>query len=308
MNQTTRLIMNETGCATPGQALLDCLSKMDPLKLVSLKNVASRPVLDGKFLTTASLPLQAGSLKLPIPILAGVLRDDYNPFLTYPTSTNLSAALVANGLPLDAGLNSSAFPIPYSALTTQSIFNLTSRLSTDIQFRCLHQSTAHVAAKNNIFKKVYAYEFDRAYMVAEWSPNPPACEAPITPAYPFGDPNAPYYKCHSGELYNVFGTIVSERRAPRDDADVPFSQFVVDTWAAFARTGNPTPAADFLSARGFTNTSAYIAKGGAWNPVGEENKAPVRVLDVNVKSEAWREVEQCKVVGQGLSYFDENAA
>lgn len=308
MNQTTRLIMNQTGCAKPGQDLLDCLNKIDPKKLVALKTVADRPVVDGEFLTTASLPLQSGSHKLAIPILAGVLHDDYNPFLTYPTSTNLSAALASNGLPLDAGLNSSAFPIPYNALTTQSIFNLTSRLSTDLQFRCLHQSTAHVAAKNNIFEKYYAYEFDRAYMVAEWSPNPPACEAPVTPAHPFGDPSAPYYKCHSGELYSVFGTVVSEGRAPRDQDDVPYSQFVVDTWAAFARTGNPTPAAAFLNARGFTNTSMYVAKGGSWEPVGAGNQKPVRILDVSVRSEGWREVEQCKVLGQPLGYFDDNAA
>lgn len=304
----TRLIMNETGCSNPGQELLDCLSKIDPVKLVGQKTVANRPVVDGTFLTSDALPLQSGSSKLDIPILAGVMRDDGSPFISYPTSTDLSAVLTSEEFPPDAVLNSSAFPVPYDALTIQSVFNLTSRLSTDAQFRCLGQSTAYVAAKNSIFEKYYAYEFDHAYQIAEWSPNPPACEAPVTAAHPFGDPSAPYYKCHSGELYAVFGTTVSQGRVPRDQNDIPFSQFIVDTWSAFARTGNPTPDAAFLNARGFTNTSMYVTKGGKWDPVGEGNKTPVRILDVDVRNEGWREVEQCDVLGQGLEYYNDNAA
>ncbi|KAH7382593.1 Alpha/Beta hydrolase protein [Phaeosphaeria sp. MPI-PUGE-AT-0046c] len=304
----TRLIMNETACSSPGQELVDCLRKIDPKKLVGQKTVANRPVVDGTFLTSNSLPLQAGTSTLDIPILAGVMRDDGSPFISYPTSTNLSAILTAAGYPLDAVLNSSAFPVPYDALTTQSIFNLTSRLSTDAQFRCLGQSTAHVAAKNSIFAKYYAYEFDHAYQIAEWSPNPPACEAPVTHAHPFGDPSAPFYKCHSGELYAVFGTTVSQGRVPRDQNDIPFSQFIVDTWSAFARTGDPTPDAAFLDARGFTNTSLLIAKGGKWNPVGKGNETPVRILDVDVRNEGWREAEQCDALGSGLEYYNDNAA
>jgi hypothetical protein len=60
-----------------------------------------------------------------------------------------------------------------------------------VMFRCLAQSTAYTAAKNGVFKSVYSYEFDRAYQIEDWSPNPPACEAPVTEVYPFGDPNAP---------------------------------------------------------------------------------------------------------------------
>jgi pimeloyl-ACP methyl ester carboxylesterase len=36
----TRAIMNETGCLTPGEALVECLRKVDPLKLISLDTVA----------------------------------------------------------------------------------------------------------------------------------------------------------------------------------------------------------------------------------------------------------------------------
>jgi carboxylesterase type B len=264
------------------------------------------PVVDGTFLTTSSLNLSPSAPKLPIPILSGVMHDDGSPFISYPTSTNLSAVLDSESFPTTTILDSLAFPLPPAANTSQAIFNLTSRISTDAQFRCLGQSTAYVASKNAVFEKIYAYEFDRAYQLATYSPNPPACEAPVTSSHRFGDPTLPFYKCHSGELYIVFGTTVSQGRPLRDADDVPFSQYIVDTWSAFARTGDPTPDAAFLEARGFVNTTEYVQRGGVWDPVGEGNQEPVRVLDVRVRNEGWREVEQCEVLGQGLDFWGDD--
>ncbi|KAF2824275.1 alpha/beta-hydrolase [Ophiobolus disseminans] len=301
--ERTKAIANETGCSTQGD-LVACLRTIDPLQFVTRgKTVATFPVVDGTFLPTSSLPLGPSAPKLRVSVLLGNMRDDGSPFTSYPTSPNISAVLSAQGFPASAILSSSAFPIPSNPNSTLAIFNLTSRIATDAMFRCLGQSTAYTAAKNNVFKKVYAYEFDRAYQIAEWSPNPPACEAPVTPGHPFGDPDAPFYKCHSGELYSVFGTTVSQGRTPRDQDDIPFSQYIVDTWSAFARTGNPVPDARFLKARGFTNTSRYVREAGPWNEVSE-TKSPVRVLDTVVRNSAWREAEQCNVLGQGLEYYN----
>jgi hypothetical protein len=236
------------------------------------------------------------------------MHDDGSPFVSYPTSTNLSAALTFQSFNASAILASPLFALPPAINTTAAIFNLTTRIATDVQFRCLGQSTAYVAAKNNVFDKIYAYEFDRAYQLATYSPNPPACEAPPTPAHPLGDPSLPFYKCHSGELYLVFGTAVQNGRPPRDDDDVPFSQFLVDTWSAFARTGDPVPDIGFLEARGFVNTTKYVEKSGKWDPVGEGNEAPVRVLDVDVHNEKWREEEECEVLGQGLEFWEDGPA
>jgi carboxylesterase type B len=231
------------------------------------------------------------------------MHDDGSPFTQYANTTNLTTVLISQGYPAAAILNSTAFPLPSNPNATLAIFNLTSRITTDAEFRCLAQSTAYLAAKNQVFKDVYAYEFDRAYQIAEYSPNPPACEAPRTSAHPFGDPNLPFFKCHSGELYSVFGTTVRQGRPPRDADDVPFSQFVVDTWTAFARTGKPTPDSVFLDARGFANTTKYVERAGRWEPVGK-TVTPVRVLKVGGGSEGWREVQQCKVLGLPLDYYD----
>jgi hypothetical protein len=123
--------------------------------------------------------------------MSGIMRDDGSPFTSYPTSSNISAVLSSQGFPASAILSSDSFPLPHDTNSTLRIFNLTSRVATDAMFRCLAQSTAHTATKNRVFKGVYSYEFDRAYQIEEWSPNPPACEAPVTKGYPFGDPNAP---------------------------------------------------------------------------------------------------------------------
>jgi hypothetical protein len=63
------------------------------------------------------------------------------------------------------------------------------------------------------------------------------------------------------------------------------------------------PEKAFLDTRGFTNTSRFVEAAGPWEEVGK-NERPVRILDVKSRSEGWREVEQCEVLGQGLGYYD----
>jgi hypothetical protein len=56
-------------------------------------------------------------------------------------------------------------------------------------------------------------------------------------------------------MYYIFGTVRWNGLPLRDEDDLPFEQFIVDSWTSFARTYNPNPDPDFLKARGFTNTS-----------------------------------------------------
>jgi hypothetical protein len=235
--------------------------------------------------------------------MLGVMQDDGSAFSALTNNTNISAVLTSGSYPVDAILSSpTLFPIPPATNTTMSIFNLTSRVATDFQFRCYGQSTAWTAAKNKIFQKVYSYEFDRSFQLATYSPNPPTCEAPIEPGRPLGNPNSPYYKCHSGDLYVVFGTAALARQ-PRDENDIPFSQYVVDSWTSFARTGNPNPEMGFLEARGFTNTTRLVTQAGTWNSLHIANPQ-LRVLGTVPRMEGFREVEQCNVLKQPLGFFD----
>jgi hypothetical protein len=112
-------------------------------------------------------------------------------------------------------------------------------------------------------------KLDRTFQLLSRSSNPPACEAPHDAAYLYGNPGLPYYKCHSGELYYICGAIVREGGHIQDDNDIKFSRYVLDSWTAFAGTGNPVSDAKFLETRGFTNTSEPVRKAGVWAPVGQ---------------------------------------
>lgn len=257
-------------------------------------------MVDGFFITLPGLLLD-GRYPADIAVMAGAMRDDGSPFSKYSRS-NASQALTEQGFNATDILGSGQFPLSQSGNTTRDVFNLTSRVATNGMFRCLGQSTAYVGSKNKVFPVVYQYEFDRGYQISEWSPNSPACEAPASAERPLGDTRLPYFKCHSGELYYVFGTLIRQGRQPRDQDDIPFSQYIVDTWTAFAREKNPNPKPEFLAARGFTNTTATVAKSSQWKPV-EAEKPMLRILDVAVKDEGFREVEQCAVLDLPLDYY-----
>jgi hypothetical protein len=100
----------------------------------------------------------------------------------------------------------------------------------------------------------------------------------------------------------VFGTFIFNGAPPRDDRDVPFSQFVIDTWASFARTTNPTPSLDYLSARNYANTTMLVKAGGGWNPLNSA-KPMLKALDWVGTQIPFKEGPQCKSLGYPLDYF-----
>lgn len=262
----------------------------------------STPVVDGTYLTTDTLLLDGSGPSLDVAIMTGVMHDDGDPFSSFSKSTNASQTLIEQGYDATAILGSNQFPLPRTGNATLDIFNLTARVATDAEFRCLSQSTAFSAANNNVFPVLYSYEIDRSLQLVEWSPNPPTCEAPQTANYPLGDPGLPYFKCHSGELYYVFGTAIRQGRQPRDDHDIPFSQYLLDSWTAFGRTKDPNPALDFLHARGFTNTSATVRKTDRWRPITADSMK-LRIFNVEPRDEDLREVGQCRILGFPLEYY-----
>ncbi|KAJ4291794.1 hypothetical protein N0V90_009689 [Kalmusia sp. IMI 367209] len=298
----TKAILGEKGCAKGDEATqLACLRALDSAKLVT-GTIASYPVIDGTYLASSELQLDGTGPSLDVALMTGVMHDDGDPFSSFPKSQNASQALIDQGYNADAILASNLFPLAHTGNTTLDIFNLTARVATDAEFRCLTQSTAFAAAKNRVFPVVYSYEIDRGFQLIEWSPNPPTCEAPKTTEHPFGDTSLPYWKCHSGELYYVFGTGIRQGRQPRDQEDVPFSQYLLDSWTAFGRTKDPNPELGFLHARGFTNTSATVKKSVPWEPTSTR-ELELRVLDVQPRDEGFRELKQCEVLDLPLDYY-----
>ncbi|EMD59954.1 hypothetical protein COCSADRAFT_203020 [Bipolaris sorokiniana ND90Pr] len=268
VTNVTNAILNETGCTRKDKdSEIRCLREQDPHVLIGIRNGTSTG-------TPAS----------------------------FSKSRNASEALLQQGYNASAIIGSGLFPIPEnSSNNTLEIFNLTSRVATDAQFRCPTQSTAFSASKSKAFK-VYAYEMERSYQLTRYSPNSGVCDAPKTESFPYGDTSLPYYRCHSGELYLIFGNYQREGRQIRDVDDVPFTQYIMDTWLAFGRTGNPNPAVDFLEARGFSNTSLTIGGIRPWQVVQSGN-LKLRILDLEPSDKGFKDLRQCEVLGQPLSYY-----
>lgn len=244
-------ILAETGCAD-APSPVDCLRGVPPNEIEALSTRARFLVVDGTYLTATELPLEGPTV--PFRIMMGITRDDAAPMVTFPNTTDQAAYLKANGFEVPP---SDLFPIPPIANETLALFQMANQLATDGIFRCIDQATVYTGLRNDRFQPVYYYEFNRTYAHPGW-PNLDVCEAPITPSHPNGDPDGEYLKCHSGDLYYIFGNLGRAGLPMRDEADLPFEQFVVDSFASFARSLDPNPTADFLQARGYLSTLGEV--------------------------------------------------
>ncbi|KAG4219334.1 hypothetical protein PC116_g32186, partial [Phytophthora cactorum] len=221
--------------------------------------------------------------------MMGTTRDDGGPFISYPTTTNETEYLQSQGYDVPPP---ELFPIPELENKTLALFNMAVRLVTDSIFRCGNQATAYHGLRNNRFHPVYFYEFNRTYQVAEW-PQLDVCEPPKTPSHPHGDPRGEYSKCHSGELYYVFGNLFRQGLPMRDEFDLPFQQFVLDSFSSFARSFDPNPDVGFLKARGFQSTLDEIERAGRWQPSTPEGEMTRRILQWPSSRGPFVEAEQC---------------
>ncbi|CCM06056.1 uncharacterized protein FIBRA_08303 [Fibroporia radiculosa] len=294
-------ILEEIGCNITNA--LACLTAYDAYDLVNLVNVARFIVVDGTIITHDELPLNGSAPVANVHTLMGYMRDDGAAFIGYPTTTNITQALIDQYLPTTVA-NSSLFVPPTGPNATLDVFNLTARVATDIEFRCLDQATAYSALKHDLFESIWFYQFNRSYQTPGFSPNYPVCDAPITAEYPYGDPSMEYFKCHSGELYFVFANLASSLPY-RDDEDLPFSQQMVDVWTAFVRTYNPNPDPAYLLVRGYTSQLEALTSQDEWLPVTNETltTTPLRTLQYQSFMTAFAEQEQCEFVGYPLDYF-----
>lgn len=295
-------ILQETNC-TSASSPVDCLRKIPGATISTLKAEARYLVVDGEYLEYSELGLTNPDTTANVPLMLGTTRDDGAAFIGYPSNgETIKTSLNESGLPPSIA-PSPLFPVPSGPNRTLDIFNTTARAATDGMFRCIDQATAYAGFNNQIFPEIYFYEFNRTYQMPGWSPNPPLCQAPITPAFPYGDPNKEYFKCHSGELYYVFGNVIRQGLHLRDQYDLPFEHYVLDAWASFARSANPTPDSGFLKARGYSDTLRQVEASGPW--------MPFRHGDYQLQRLQWPpamagldEMAQCRTLNLSLTYYD----
>lgn len=289
-------ILALTNC-TNAAPQVDCLRAIQTATLGQVSPVASYLVVDGTYLVSDELELQGP--KLPFHLMMGTTRDDGAAFIGYPQTANQSTYLTGLGFSTPSA---TLFPVPQIANKTLALFNATARLATDGIFRCADQATVYAGLLNGRFSPVYYYEFNRTYQTTGY-PKLDVCEPPRSKSHPFGDPNGEYFKCHSGEIYYLFGNLARESLPMRDDFDLPFQQFVVDSFSSFAKTYDPNPDLAYLRARGYTSTLGEIESNGVWKPATKD-QITKRTLQWPSIQSSFSELDQCDGIELPLNYFN----
>jgi carboxylesterase type B len=292
-----------TNC-TNATSQVDCLRRLPERDVWWAATGLAPLVIDGVYITSESPPFPKSPI--PVTVMMGSMADDGVPFIVYPpgvTAQNMSW-LAAQGFPEPPP---DLFPIGNTGNQTFAIYRMAGRLATDAAFRCSAQATLHAALQSGAFgPEIYYFEFDRSYQIPEW-PMLDLCEAPRTASHPNGDPESPQnnQRCHSGELLDIFGNLAFRGLPHRDNGDLIFERYTLDTFSSFARTRNPNPDKEFLRARGYLSTLEILEKTGPWKPA-VKGDIYVKILDYPVQGDmmsGFREVEQCEWLGLPTDYL-----
>lgn len=278
-------VLKDTGCLNV-RSHIDCLHKLSSDELVAqgsnqllIDGVNQAFIVeDGKIITTDELILKTTLSRPAIPVILGTISDDGAYFLPAPDSTNLTSSLLAAPLSLANDLASnltaytnttslaSALPDSSTNISTSQIaddiFNITNHYATLGIFSCDAHALALAGSLNTHFNQTYLYQMNRAF---NYYPNTPICNAPITAGYPNGNPYTSL-NCHSGDLTYVFGNMRYQGFNIRDQYDIPFARQMLDSWASFARSGDPNPDPDWMRMMGY-NADYGLNSTGPWAPM-----------------------------------------
>ncbi|RVD83275.1 uncharacterized protein DFL_007669 [Arthrobotrys flagrans] len=302
------MVLQETGCGAAAD-IGECLVNVDPAILTPISSPVGYlafPVLDNILLKTGDLQVTGKGYAAKVPLLMGVNRDEdsiqLSPFFGIPDAYTYLEYISQNIVLKDITefANHPAFPLPPGD-PAWSAFNLTQRVLSDGAVKCLNWATAYSAVKHKVLPKVFTYEFNRTYQPVEYTN--PLCEPPVTPGHPLGDPDAEYFKCHSGEVNIVHGELLYYGRNIRDEHDIPFQQLIIDYWTSFIWNKDPNPKPGYLKARGYWGTLGQVANTGKWESVNTRGPKMMR-LQWNGGSVDLSEKVQCEAVGFPFDYFE----
>jgi carboxylesterase type B len=284
-----------------------CLRQVNATDLVSLDTVARYVVQDGVIVNTLQLNVfnQNGSSAY-VPVIFGVTENDGASFSTFSTTPvqNLTEGIMT-GLSInesyaEAIIASGLFPFYSTGNLTFDSFNVSQRVATDITFRCIDQATVYAGAIREAFPATYYYQFERT--INGYNPeNVP--DAPVTPGYPYGNPNLPYFKLHGSDMDWAFGNFY---KPLRDANDLYSVQLVSGYFAEFVKSGQPNPDLEYLKVRGYETTLEGVQQAGTWEKVASE-EGPIMFLDYPAKSGAFVDVEQCSWLNYSIGYYLEQS-
>ncbi|TRM56458.1 Alpha/Beta hydrolase protein [Schizophyllum amplum] len=183
-----------------------------------------------------------------VPYMAGFLPDEGQSLLgeaIAPNATDFNASLVRV---VGADLAKTVIESGLWQISDKfTPYNATINVYTNNRLTCHAEEFIAAAATSGAFPSLHVYNMHWAYALSYYDPYN-LC------TFPVGEPDTPYYMCHSGDLYEVFGTYYFFDQPVRTPEDIYHTLLVQDMLGAFARTGDPNPDPAYLSVRGYEST------------------------------------------------------
>lgn len=251
--------------ASAGQeGRLECLRQLpaEMLLNISTEYWSWSTVVDGVYMVDQPLSLVAEGKINNVNVLMGWMPEEAQSLLSTsiaPNMTNLTSGLdtlVAGGLITSSQAStlssSGLWDVPQDYTDA---YNATINIGTDVEIICHVLEFIDVSTSNsnsNSFKSLWVYTHQRAYALSFYSFYD-LC------TFPIGQPDTPYYRCHSGDLYEVFGTYYIFNQPVRVYADIAYTNAVQDIWTSFAKTGDPNPDAEYLRVREYGSSMDFFA-------------------------------------------------
>lgn len=298
-------LFDEAGCTqADNNDKITCLKLVDAGKLVNQTTVARYVVQDGKYVTTPELVVDhPNNNTANVPIIFGIVENDGASFSTYPKTavTNetygIQQALSVSADTANGIIASGLFPYFDTGNVTLDSFNVSQRVATDNQFRCVDQASAFAGGTSGAFKAAYFYQNDRTIAPGGYDPNNLG-GPPTSPDFPLGNPNLPYFRLHGSDQDWQFGYLGSVR----EPADLHAVAMGVALFSEFIRSGQPNPAADYLKIRGYDLITQGTQEAGPWEPIKSEN-GPIRHLDWPGSSSDFVDKPQCAFLNYSITYY-----
>ncbi|KAF5372235.1 hypothetical protein D9758_005062 [Tetrapyrgos nigripes] len=265
-------------CNGTGEERLQCLQALPAETLLNITTrLGSWPsVQDGVFVieeAVAQVSRGSGAVN-SVPVIAGFMPEEGQSLMgtaVSPNATDFNASLitVVGSEIAQAVLESGLWEITDEF----DVYNATTNVDTDRTLTCAGVNLIHAAAKSRAFPSMYVYNMLHGYGLSFFNPFG-LC------TFPVGEPQ-PYYRCHSGDLYEIFGTYYIFDQPPRLPNDFSFTNLLQDLWTSFARTGNPNPSLDFLKSRGpaYESTIKILEETGWVWPEFSEHKETMAALE-----------------------------
>ena len=297
-------VVKALGCDTASD-VLGCLRGKSVTDL--LNNAFSMITQDGHYIRSPRLDLrrpgQAQGHVNRVPVIWGILRDERAAWSMPPAGeTSLANALKVSGVSANYSdivlRGTKTFPVD-----EYGVRNLSVAVTTDIQTRCGIQGMAYASVVNNVFPRVYSYQYDqRSFQIPNYDPN-----AVCQPQNGNLDPSS-YFMCHSGDLMTIFHTAGSGfRLAYRDGNDLPWMASIIDQFSAFIRTGNPAPSAEYLRTRGQAYASSLArttSPGTTWSAITSSSQQALSFGPVQQRMEPLAQRnDQCAALGKNIDYI-----